>query len=37
MRYHLKDYKFDEGHIVRDLFLGRVRGTNVFHCYYTNK
>ena len=37
MRYHLRDFKFDEGHVVRDFYIGRRRGTNIFHCYFTNQ
>ena len=37
MRYHLKNYKFDEGHVVRDIYIGRLKHTNIFHCYHINK
>ena len=33
MRYHLRDYKFDEGHIAQGYFIGRLRGRNIFNAY----
>lgn len=33
MRYHLREYKFDEGHILQGYFVGRLKAKNVFYCY----
>lgn len=33
MKYHLRDYKFDEGHICQGYFIGRLKGKNIFNCY----
>lgn len=36
MKCHLREYKFEEGHIAGGHFIGRIRGKNIFHCYPIN-
>jgi hypothetical protein len=36
MRYHLREYKFDEGHIAQGFYIGRLKGKNIFYCYLLN-
>ena len=37
LRYHLTHYKFDEGHIAGNYYIGRLKNTNIFHCYRIDK
>lgn len=32
-RYHLRNYKFDEGYILNNYFLARLKGTNNFYAF----
>lgn len=36
MKYHLRDYKFEDGHVAQGHFIGRLKGKNIFHCYSLN-
>ena len=33
MKFHLREYKFDEGHIAQNYFIGRLKNKNIFYCY----
>ena len=37
LRYHLTQFQFDEGYIVKNYYIGRIKNKNQFHCYRIDK